>query len=194
MYPTLTDLIQDLIGVNIPLPIQTYGFFVALAFLSGVFFISLELKRKEKEGILKPIIKKMRIGEPAKISALLLSGIGGFILGFKIVEAVLNYSDFVANPQEFILSLRGSFIGGIIGAGISIYFTWKDKEKEKLPKPKWVEKVVHPYELSGNFLIIAAVFGLIGAKLFHNFENFGELLNDPIGSLISFSGLTFYGA
>jgi len=193
MYPTLTDLIQDLIGVNIPLPIQTYGFFVALAFLSGVFFISLELKRKEKEGILKPIIKKIRIGEPAKISALLLSGIGGFILGFKILEAVLNYSDFVANPQDFILSLRGSFIGGIIGAGVSIFFTWKDKEKEKLPKPKWVEKVIHPYELSGNFLIIAAVFGLIGAKLFHNFENFDELLNDPIGSLISFSGLTFYG-
>ena len=193
MYPTLTDLIRDFFGVNIPLPIQTYGFFVAIAFLSGVYVLSFELKRKEKEGILKPIIKKVLIGEPAKISALLLSGLGGFVLGFKLLEAVLHYSDFVSNPQQFILSLRGSFIGGIAGAAISVYMTWKDKEKAKLPKPKWVDQIIRPHELSGNFLIIAAVFSLIGATIFHNLENFDEFLNDPIGMLMSFSGLTFYG-
>ena len=193
MYPTLTDFILDLTGLHIPLPVQTYGFFVAIAFLSGAYVLSLELKRKEKEGILKPIIKKVLIGEPAKISALLLSGVGGFILGFKLVEAVFHYSDFVANPQEFILSARGNFIGGIIVAAISVFLSWREKEKEKLDKPKWVENIVRPHELSGNFLIIAALFGLIGAKIFHNLENFGAFMNDPIGSLMSFSGLTFYG-
>jgi phosphatidylglycerol:prolipoprotein diacylglycerol transferase len=45
----------------------------------------------------------------------------------------------------------------------------------------------------GNLTILAAVFGILGAKLFHNLENFDTFLADPIGSLLSFSGLTFYG-
>ena len=41
--------------------------------------------------------------------------------------------------------------------------------------------------------MIAAVSGIIGAKIFHNLENMDAFLADPIGQLISFSGLTFYG-
>lgn len=193
MYPTLTDFFKDAFGINIPLPIQTYGFFVALAFLTGIFFLARELKRKEKEGILQPITSMIKIGEPAKISAILLSALGGFVIGFKLLEAVLHYTDFVNDPQTFILSLRGNFIGGIIGAGISGYLNWREKEKQKLDKPKLVERTVYPHEMAGNILIIAAIFGLLGAKIFHNLENFDEFLADPIGSLMSFSGLTFLG-
>ena len=45
----------------------------------------------------------------------------------------------------------------------------------------------------GNITIIAAISGIIGAKIFHNLENFQDFLADPIGQLIAFSGLTFYG-
>ena len=41
--------------------------------------------------------------------------------------------------------------------------------------------------------MIAAISGIIGAKIFHNLENFDLFLKDPVGQLISFSGLTFYG-
>ncbi|MDF1548398.1 MAG: prolipoprotein diacylglyceryl transferase [Bacteroidales bacterium] len=193
MYPTLTDFFKEVFGINIPLPIQTYGFFVALAFLTGIFFLARELKRKEKEGILQAITSKVKIGEPAKISAIILSAIGGFIIGFKLLEAVLHYSDFVNDPQTFILSLRGNFIGGIIGAGISGYLNWREKEKQKLDKPKWVDRTVYPHEMAGNLLIVAAIFGLLGAKIFHNLENLDEFMADPVGSLLSFSGLTFLG-
>ena len=40
---------------------------------------------------------------------------------------------------------------------------------------------------------IAAVAGILGAKIFHNLENIDDFIADPIGQLLSFSGLTFYG-
>ena len=41
--------------------------------------------------------------------------------------------------------------------------------------------------------MVAAISGVIGAKIFHNLENIDIFLLDPIGQLILFSGLTFYG-
>ena len=80
MYPTLSHFFQEVFGWNIPLPIQTYGFFVALAFLSGLWFFAREFKRKEKEGVLKSIQKKVLIGEAVKPTELIFSGIIGFII------------------------------------------------------------------------------------------------------------------
>jgi prolipoprotein diacylglyceryltransferase len=45
----------------------------------------------------------------------------------------------------------------------------------------------------GTIIMIAAVAGIIGAKLFHNLENWDSFVKDPIDALMSFSGLTFYG-
>ena len=42
-------------------------------------------------------------------------------------------------------------------------------------------------------VIFAAVFGFLGAKIFHNLENWNEFWKNPIEALLSFSGLTFYG-
>ncbi len=193
MYPNLSYFFKDVFGLDIPLPIQTYGFFVALAFLAGGFMLSQELKRKEKEGIFKTIQKKILVGEPATAKELIIAGIIGFLIGFKLLEAALNYTDFVDNPQDFILSSRGHFLGGIIGAGISIYMSWKEKNKQKLDQPKWITKEIHPYQLTGTLLVFAGIFGLLGAKIFHNLENMSDFLADPIGSIFSFSGLTFLG-
>ena len=41
--------------------------------------------------------------------------------------------------------------------------------------------------------MIAAISGIIGAKIFANLENWDDFLNDPLGQIFSFSGLTFYG-
>ena len=193
MYPTISHLIYDLFGINIPLPIQTFGFFVALAFLAAAYTLSLELKRKESQGFLFSVKVKEILGKSLNTFDVLNSLILGFVIGFKSVEAVFNYSDLVANPQEFILSTRGSIEGGIIIAIISTYLKWKESDKSKLKTPKEIEKTVHPYELAGNMTMIAAISGIIGAKIFHNLENIDIFLLDPIGQLISFSGLTFYG-
>ena len=124
---------------------------------------------------------------------LLSSAIIGFIIGFKLLEAIFNYSDFVANPQELILSLRGDLIGGVLGAIISSYTKYRDFAKQALPEPKTIKEKIHPHEIVGNITLLAATAGLLGAKIFHNLENIDDFLADPIGQLLSFSGLTFYG-
>jgi prolipoprotein diacylglyceryltransferase len=84
-------------------------------------------------------------------------------------------------------------LGGIIIAAISYYLKWRENKAHKLSTPKTIEKTIHPYELVGNMTMIAAVSGIIGAKIFHNLENMDIFLADPVGQLLSFSGLTFYG-
>jgi prolipoprotein diacylglyceryl transferase len=193
MYPTISHLINDLFGINIPLPIQTFGFWVAIAFLVASWIIVIELKRKEKEGYLKSTIINEKIGDKLSFLDILTSLILGFFLGFKGWEAFLNYGDLVSNPQLFILSLRGSFSGGILMSCFSVYLKLRENKKTRLIKPKIIKKEIHPFELVSNMTMIAAIFGIIGAKIFHNLENINVFLSDPIGQLLSFSGLTFYG-
>ena len=52
MYPNLYFLFEDLFGFSHPFLklINSFGFFVALAFIAGSYTLSRELKRKEEEG------------------------------------------------------------------------------------------------------------------------------------------------
>lgn len=193
MYPNISYLLNDLFGINIPLPIQTFGFFVAIAFLLSSWTLSLELKRKEKEGLINSTKRKKIIGKKVNPQELIVQGIVGFLVGYKLLYAGLNYSDFVNNPQGMILSTEGHFLGGLLGAFINAYMKYREVKKEELDTPKTITETVHPFQLVGNITMIAAVSGIIGAKLFHNLENIDEFLADPIGQLLSFSGLTFYG-
>lgn len=152
-----------------------------------------EFKRKEKLGQIHSFEKTITIGNPASPAELLGNAVFGFILGFKIIDSILNYHSLLDDPQGFILSLRGNWPGGILGAAAFAYWAYSEAKKQQLPQPKTQKVTVHPSELMGSILLWSAVCGFAGAKVFNALENWGEFMKDPVGMLVGFSGLTFYG-
>lgn len=193
-FPRISDFINHVFGTSFTWPIQSFGFFVAIGFITAAYLLTLELKRKEKQGLLKSHMKKVQVGLPASNQELITYSILGFIAGFKLLAVMLNYSACATNPQGFVFSFEGNIIGGIIGAGLGFWLKYREKQKSKLDKPKWEQVEVFPHQLIGDIVIIAAVGGFLGAKIF-NFlevpEDFTRFLENPGENL--FSGLTIYG-
>lgn len=193
-YPTISDLIFDFTGIDIPLPIFSYGFFLALGFLFAAWTLSIELKRKEKQGLLKPFKQTITKGEKATPFEFVVSGLIGALVGYKVVYVLMRYGEFAGNPQQILLSPEGSWLGAAAGAAAFAYWKYYTNSKEQLDKPVMQVVEVHPHQTVGDLTIVAAITGIIGAKIFYFFEspgNFTEFLEDPFGSF--FGGLTVYG-
>jgi len=194
MYPNLYYLVQDLLGLklNALKLVNSFGFFVALAFVASGYVLYSELKRKEALGEFEPMEERYTVGAPATTSELITSFIFGFLFGFKIIGAFL-IENALNNTQAFILSSQGSLGAGILVGVLMTFLKWKEKDKVKLAQPETKAYMVWPHDRVGDIVLQAALWGFIGAKIFHNLENLDDFAKDPIGALISFSGLTFYG-
>jgi len=195
MYPTITDFLDRTFGIYIPLPIQTYGFFFALALLTAAYIYYLEYKRKEQEGKLIPFYLEEIEGKAPDFKFVFLNFIFALLIGYKFIDAIINYGEFVENPQEVILSARGNFVGGLFVAILYTAFIYWQKNKAKLPKPKTIYKETFPHQMVGNMFVVVGIAGILGAKIFDIIQpqNIKDFLQNPLNSILSFSGLTFYG-
>lgn len=197
MYPTLYHALLDLTGIDLPFLkfMNSFGFFVALAFVFASWTLGLELRRKEREGLLQPAIRKVKVGFPATPVELITNAVIGFLLGWKGLYLILNFASATADPQGTLLSAKGNFVGGIALGAFMAWLKWREKDKEKLAEPKIEEYRMQAHEHSGNITLTAALWGIIGAKLFHWLENpneFVRFIKAPAGAEL-FSGLTMYG-
>ncbi|HEY4108785.1 prolipoprotein diacylglyceryl transferase [Puia sp.] len=195
MYPNLYFALKDLFGISLPYLrfINSFGFFVALSFIAAAIVLTKELMRKEREGLLHYREEMVWIGKPASPSELSLNFLLGFILGFKLVGLFTADSALTANIQDYLLSMQGSWAAGIIGGLLFAGLKFYEKNKQKLPQPQEKKVRIWPHDRVGDLTIYAFIFGFAGAKIFNSLETWSDFVRDPIGSLFSFSGLTFYG-
>lgn len=195
MYPNLYYAFSDLFhwAPQWLRFINSFGFFVALSFVGAALTLTSELIRKEREGLLQSREEIVLIGKPASLTELLLNFILGFILGFKLIGLFMTSPDPNFKVQDFILSSQGSWLAGL---GLGLLFAglkWYEKNKQKLPQPQEKTIRIWPHDRVGDLTIYAFIFGFLGAKIFNSFETWDDFVKDPMGSLFSFSGLTFYG-
>ena len=202
MYPDLSYLLHDLIGTapdNWTSIVKTFGLLLVISFLVAAYMLAKELKRKEDEGLIHPVKVKMMVGQPASAWELISNGLLGFFLGFKFVYIMQHFSDFQMDPADVILSTRGNFLGGIVGAVLFAALKYYEKNSEKQDKPTVKEVTIHPYERIGDITILAAISGIVGAKIFALIEDLdrvfsGEIsFSSLISSFFSGSGMAIYG-
>lgn len=194
MYPNLYYVFKDWFGLEWQwLKIfNTFGLFVALAFIVAAIVLSAELKRREKLGLLHPSGETITVGKPATLLELFFNGVIGFIFGAKLLGLIFSRAPEVS-PQHYLLSKEGSIIGGLLMAAVLIAVKWNEKNKQKLKIPEKRLVRIWPHDRVGDIIILGLIFGILGAKLFDNFEHWDVFMKDPIGQLFSVSGLTFYG-
>ena len=196
MYPDLSYLLHDIFGTDINNGfsiVKMFGLLLALAFFASAYTLSLEFARKEKEGLLQSTLETITVGEGATISDLALNALIGFFIGFKILYVVQNFLDFKADAAAIIMSSKGNIVGGVLGLLGFVAWRYYDANKGKLAKPVQKEVLVSPSHRIGDITMVAAVSGLLGAKLFSVLENFSEFIKNPIEQFFSGSGLTMYG-
>ena len=133
MFPDFQYLLQGLLGMPMPAWLgvfKTFGFFVAIAFIAAAKATTSELRRKEKAGLMKPVLKTIKI------------------------KAGEDKADPAATTKQVFM---------------------------------------YPHMLITEIVFAAAIGGIIGANIFNALETWNDFIQDPIGSLFSRSGLTFYG-
>lgn len=195
MYPNLYYAFRDLFGVEWTFLrfVNSFGFFVAIAFIVSAMVLTAELRRKSKQGYFQPTEMQMMVGQPATFTDILLNFLLGFLLGYKIVALFILDSSATVDPQAFIFSPLGSWPAGIAMGLLFAGLKWYEKNKQKLNKPEKRTVRIWPQDRVGEITIIALVFGLAGAKLFDIFENWSDFLTRPADYIFSAKGLTFYG-
>ncbi|MFT4660252.1 MAG: phosphatidylglycerol:prolipoprotein diacylglycerol transferase [Patiriisocius sp.] len=199
MYPTIYHLVLDLFGLEIPMLkiMNSFGFFVALAFISAAYFLKLELARKSNEGNIPVSYKKEKRGGLPSLHNIISTGFFGFVIGYKFIAILLDSENSLSDPQSFLLSTKGNALAGIAMSAIFLGLLYRAylKEKKKYPNLVIEEVAITHKEHSWNMAVQAAIFGFAGAKLFHLIENPGQFIEffTDFNFANFLSGLTIYG-
>ena len=200
MYPTLYHAFYDLFGWDLPglKLVNSFGFFVAMAFVVAAALLRREMNRLQAAGIFEGVSLTTMIGQRPTAAELGGQALIGFIFGWKFLHLMIHAGDLFSggrSPQSHLFSGEGSVGLGLLLAFALAGWRWHTGKRDALEVP--VEKTIKlpASEHVGAIVTAAAVGGLSGAKLFHLLEypdEFRAFLAQP--SLNAFlGGLTIYG-
>lgn len=202
MYADFYEIFHRVFGLDIPFLslVKTFGFLVALAFLSAGYVLYLELKRKEQQGIVFPIVKEVKVNTKQKPFDWILHAVIAFLIGYKLLGMFFYLEIASPDPLSFLFSSLGHFGAGLVVCILALALKFYEYKKQQNKNSEiesgtlTTKKVkYYPRMLVGDMAVIAAVAGFSGAKIFNALETWDNFIADPLGSLLSSSGLTFYG-
>jgi phosphatidylglycerol:prolipoprotein diacylglycerol transferase len=138
-YPFLSDLVRDLTGVDVPLPMPMFGLFVALAVVVAAYFMKRELQRMYELGTIGParvreknaqgVVVDKAIPPQDVVSDFAMVVLFAGIVGARVFHILEHSDQFVRDPGSLIFTRSGlSIFGGLIFgtlAGIYCVRRWK---------------------------------------------------------------------
>lgn len=177
------------------IPLYTFGFFVALAFIISSFPFIGELKRRAALGVFAPQQVVLREGEAPKFYDIISTLILGFVLGWKIYPLLSDWQNISTSLQPFLLSGEGNILAGIAVSVLLGTYQWYVLKKKTLPKVIEKPASLYPHDYAGEIIMISAIVGVIGSNalemLDHPKEYWQDFIQNPLLSLTS--GFTVVG-
>jgi prolipoprotein diacylglyceryltransferase len=195
MYPDLSYFFNDVFGTEVDnwtSIFKSFGFMMGMAFLASGILVKSELKRLENIGAISAF-KVNGNNNKYTIGDLIINVVITAVILSKLPYIFSNFDQFKADPASVIFSTLGNWTLGITGALAFGAYTYYEKIVKKAAVSQPMEIIVHPHEKAVDIIFIAAISGVLGARLFSIFENMSAFFADPIGVLFSGSGLTIYG-
>ena len=151
-YPFLQDVVRDFTGVNIWLPLPTFGLMLATGALSGFAVFYRTVKEYEADGRLptRPVAMSVNVSDFATV--LMICG----IIGARVFSILEDPSDFFNDPIGILFSSGGLAIyGGIIVGFLSgVVFV----RRKKLPARRIADA-------SASGLMLSYAVGRIGCQI-----------------------------
>jgi phosphatidylglycerol:prolipoprotein diacylglycerol transferase len=181
-YPKVSDWLFDITQQTVDLrflPLYSYGFWVAMGFLSAAIVVRFEFKRREQLGLFNSSEKTIVTGEIDYFSFVISAIVGYFVGSRGLSYFGINFSPEIAG---------GVFAALFLALRVGYYFYTKPKEKTT------GVVTIYPSDLVGDLVIVAMIFGVLGAILFNYLESpdgYEGFWDDPISYL--FSGLSVFG-
>ena len=115
------------------------------------------------------------------------------LFGITLPFSIYSFGFMVAVAILVAGWLAGQELDRMYGLGLLPSVTTKEKTKDALGREKEQTVQASPSVLVTAMMGLAALFGVLGAKLFHILENLDDFARDPLELIFSTGGLTFFG-